>query len=342
MISHLKSQNIQYIKENIVDFRNLKHEKAWTLFGAEAFPYDIDRDKKSLPSLEEMTIKALSILSQNENGFFLMVEGSRIDFAAHDNDAIACITDFIAFDNAVGAAMEFALKDGNTTVIIMPDHGNSGFTIGEYNLEKYTTASLEELFGQVSKYKKSAEGIAQILKNEKSDNYKAIIKKYTDLEITDEEKNYLLDSINSRYINAHIAKIMNVRTHFGFTTFGHTGEDVFLAAYHPQGDLPIGMNTNIEINHYISDVLDLQTKLPELTAKIFAKHSEVFAGFETTIDKSGDFPVLIVKNNDNILEIPAHKSVAYLNGQLFDIGSVTVYIDINETFYLSEKLKEKI
>jgi alkaline phosphatase len=296
-----------------------------------------------VPSLEEMTKKALDILSQNENGFFLMVEGSKIDWAAHANDAIACITEFIAFDNAVGTAIEFAQKDSNTTVIIMPDHGNSGFSIGQYNLKKeYDKASLQKLFGHVSKYQKTAEGLVKILKNENPDNYKSIIKKYTELDITDEENNYLIDSINTREVHLYMSEIMNKRTHFGFTSFGHTGEEVFLAAYHPKGDIPIGMNTNIEMNHYLSDVLGLQIKLPELTGNIFAKHSDVFACFETTIDKSGEYPILIVKNKKNTLKIPAFKSIAYLNGKPFDIGSVTVYIDKNNTFYVSEKLKDNL
>ena len=375
---HFENQNIKYLKDNIFAFRNLKTEKAWALFGDKEQPFDLDRNKNSIPSLEEMTRKALDILSRNENGFFLMVEGSKIDWAAHANDATGCITEFIAFDNAVGAVMEFALKDGNTTVIIMPDHGTGGFSIGEYNLKGYDKASLEKLFGQVSKYKKTAEGLEKILLNENPEKFRTVIKKHTDIDITDEEyvkllnaKNYKAENyvkINeNQNMNVILVQIMNLRTHFGFSTYGHTGEEVFLAAYHPQGDIPIGMNTNIEINHYLSDVIGLQTKLPDLTGKIFAKHSEVFAGFETIkiddtdemnfnkifnnseqnskfiyIDKTKEFPSLIVKNNDNILEIPAFKSVAYLNGQRFDIGSVTVYIDKNDMFYLSEKLKKKI
>lgn len=351
IILHLKNKNIKYIKNSIDEFRKLKNEKAWVLFSDVAMPYDLDRNKIQTPSLKEMTEKALDILSQNENGFFLMIEGSMIDWAAHVNDAIGCITEFIDFDNAVGAVMEFAKKDKNTTVIILPDHGTGGFSTGRHDLRDYSRASLEKLFNQVSKYKKTAEGLEKILLIEKPENIRQIIKYYTDIDITDEEYKELLDSENyiienytkpekSRKMQTILIQIMNNRTYFGFSTGGHTGEDVFLAAYHPFGDIPTGLNTNIEINHYLSDVLELSTKLPELTDKIFAKHNKVFENYETTIDKSGVFPVLIVKNNQNILEIPAYKSIAYLNGQPFEIGSVTVYIDKTETFYLSKKLLE--
>lgn len=354
MKSHFIQNNIQYIEDDIVSFRKHESGKIWALFSKRELPYDLDRDTSRIPSLEEMTRKALHVLSQNENGFFLMVEGSKIDWAAHANDAVGCITEFIAFDNAVGVAIDFALKDGNTTVIVLPDHGNSGFTIGNYKLKEYDKASVDMLFGAISKYKKTAEGLEKILLNEKSENYKDIIKEYTDIEITDEELIELINSQSyfaenymevqgSNNMNEVLTKIMNERTYFGFTSGGHTGEEVFLAAYHPQGNIPLGMNTNMEINYYLSDVLGLDTKLPQLTEQVFAKHTDVFAGYKMQIDKSDpDFPVLIVKNKKKVLEIPAFKSIAYLNKKPFDIGSVTVYIDKDDTFYLPLWLINKI
>lgn len=142
---------------------------------------------------------------------------------------------------------------------------------------------------------------------------------------------------------AKLVEIMDERTYFGFTTGGHTGEEVFLAAYHPQGDVPIGMNTNMEITRYMADAVGLEKRLPDLTKEIFAKHTDVFAGFNYTIDRTNtDFPVLIVKNKKKTLKIPAFKSVAYLNKEKFDIGSVTVYIDKTDTFYLSSSLINKL
>ncbi|MCD8165628.1 MAG: hypothetical protein LUE93_05560 [Bacteroides sp.] len=103
------------------------------------------------------------------------------------------------------------------------------------------------------------------------------------------------------------------------------------------------MNTNIEINHYMADVSGLEKRLPQLTQEIFAKHTDVFAGMNYTIDKTDErFPVLVVKKGKKKLEIPAHKSVAYLNKKAFDIGSVVVYIDKTDTFYLPASLTEQL
>ncbi|RFA34234.1 hypothetical protein CAI16_12160 [Virgibacillus dokdonensis] len=72
--------------------------------------YDLDRDKTEEPSVAEMTSKALDILQKNDDGFFLMVEGGRIDHATHDNFPATTIQETIAFDKAIKEALDFAEK----------------------------------------------------------------------------------------------------------------------------------------------------------------------------------------------------------------------------------------
>lgn len=88
-------------------------------------------DNKNTPSIEEMTAKAIELLSANEKGFFLMVEGACIDKFSHDNimdGALLCTEEF---DKAVAAALEFAEKDGETLVVVTADHGTGGLTLDE-------------------------------------------------------------------------------------------------------------------------------------------------------------------------------------------------------------------
>lgn len=351
---HLANTNTTLLQDDISAFRSWKGtEKIWALFGDRAQPYDLDRDDAQVPSIAEMTEKAIERLSQNENGFFLMVEGSKVDWSAHGNDAVGCITEYLAFDRAVAKAMDFAIKNGETAVVILPDHGNSGFTTGRYDLKNYTRASLGKLFGTVSKYKKTSEGLEKILLKSKPEDIERLFKEYTDIDITENELKELLSSknykvgdytevSNSANMQSTIANIMNSRTYFGFTTGGHTGEEVFLAVYHPQGDIPVGVNTNVEINRYLSDAIGLKRPLPQITKELFAKHSDVFKGMKYVVDASQPMPVLTVKKGKNTLIIPAFKSVAYLNGKPFDLGSVTVYIDKNDTFYLPKNLVDKL
>lgn len=328
--------------------------KVWALFGDRALPYNIDRNPEKVPSIAEMTEKALEVLSQHENGFFLMVEGSQVDWAAHANDAATIINEYLAFDEAVGKVMEFAHADGNTAVIILSDHGNSGFTIGTNNCPGYDKLSIDQLFETVSGIKLSANAIESILVKTKPENIKSEFKKYTGIDITDEDMETLLSSKNyheSDYMKVgttnnmarNIVNILNSNMCFGFTTGGHTGEDVLLAAYHPQGDVPRGHLMNWQVNEYLQQVTGLETSLQGLSDEIFAKHTDLFNDEDATIDKTdAKFPVLNIKKGNNSLEIKAFTSVAKLNGEPFDIGSVVVYIDKNDTFYLPKSLRDKL
>ncbi|MBQ9913898.1 MAG: alkaline phosphatase [Clostridia bacterium] len=85
------------------------------------------------PTVEEMTSKAIELLSADEDGFFLMVEGACIDKHAHDNDMDNMTLSAVEFDKAVAAALDFAEKDGETLVIVTADHGTGGM---KYNAEK--------------------------------------------------------------------------------------------------------------------------------------------------------------------------------------------------------------
>ena len=79
--------------------------------------------------LVSSTKKAIEILSKNESGFFLMVEGSQIDWAAHGNKAGELLNEIADFDKAIGEALKFAEKDGNTLVIVTADHETGGFIV---------------------------------------------------------------------------------------------------------------------------------------------------------------------------------------------------------------------
>ena len=159
--AYLKGNGYGIFKNDIDGMRNYKGNNMWALFGDREMAYDIDRDPSQQPSLEEMTRKAIEKLSQNPNGFFLMVEGSKVDWAAHANDPVGMATDMLAFDRACGAALEFARQNGETAVVIVPDHGNSGISIGRADCKGYDKLSKDQLFHQLSLYKLTAEGFAK-------------------------------------------------------------------------------------------------------------------------------------------------------------------------------------
>lgn len=85
--------------------------------------------------LPQATEKAIVLLSSSKKGFFLMVEGSQIDWGAHKNDVGYVIEEMLDFDRAIGKALEFARKDKNTLVIVTADHETGGMSIVDGNLQ---------------------------------------------------------------------------------------------------------------------------------------------------------------------------------------------------------------
>ena len=91
------------------------------------------------PTIEEMTTKAIEILSADEDGFFLMVEGACIDKHSHDNDMENMMLSAEEFDKAVAAALAFAQADGETLVVVTADHGTGGMKEDGKGGYKYTS-----------------------------------------------------------------------------------------------------------------------------------------------------------------------------------------------------------
>lgn len=370
MEKELVANGYNVYRNDLQEMRADKGEKMWALYGDKEMAYDLDRDPNQQPSIEEMTRKAIEKLSKDPDGFFLMVEGSKVDWAAHGNDPVGMATDFLAFDRACGAALEFARKNGETAVVILPDHGNSGISLGRRSCKGYDKLSKDQLFHQFSLYKLTAEGFAKKVNSIPNSEVQQMFSQYAGFELTDEEMNALnnckdyknspipaeqrkTDDNSSMYsgnLTGLMAHIITSRTCFGFTTGGHTGEEVFLAAYHPQGTLPIGMNTNIEINEYLCNLFGLtHDNLEALTAENFVPHTQVFEGYDCQIIPAADekgSPSLVVKNKKNKkkqLSIAPFTNVVKVGKKAQEevrLHSVVVYVDKNNTFYVPKQLAD--
>lgn len=112
---------------------NSKSSKIAGLTAKEHNPYRKQGRGDMLPLSSE---KAINLLSKNNKGFFLMIEGSEIDFAGHANQAEFMIDEVLDFDKAIGKAIDFAAKDGHTLVVITADHETGGVTITGGNLKE--------------------------------------------------------------------------------------------------------------------------------------------------------------------------------------------------------------
>lgn len=225
-----------------------KDEQVLGLFAPAGLPKMIDRDDKT-PSLEEMTRSAIDRLEKDKDGFFLMVEGSQVDWAGHDNDIVGAMSEMADFEKAFEAAIEFAKKDKNTLVVATADHSTGGFSIGAEGIYNW--------FGEpIKAAKRTPDFMAEQIVN--GAGIEETLNAYIDLELTAKE----IDSVkaaakggNFTAIDNAIETIFDKRSHTGWTTGGHTGEDVPVYAYGPSSDQFAGQLDNTDHAKIIFDLL---------------------------------------------------------------------------------------
>jgi alkaline phosphatase len=125
LVDELKSNgyNLYYDFKELSESNN--SNKVFALLADDGLPKANKRDY----SLGELTSLALNNLSVNEKGFLLMIEGSQIDWAGHDEDVDYLLSEMDDFSSALQVAMDFAEKEGNTLVIVTSDHETGGMAI---------------------------------------------------------------------------------------------------------------------------------------------------------------------------------------------------------------------
>jgi len=133
LTNELKAKKYQ-IAYNLNDVKAIKSGKLAGLLYEDQNPGMPERGSM----LPDATKTAIDILANNKKGFFLMIEGSQIDWACHDNNSVQMIKEVLDFDQTIGHVLDFAKKDGNTLVIITADHETGGLSIlnGKFSSDK--------------------------------------------------------------------------------------------------------------------------------------------------------------------------------------------------------------
>lgn len=152
------------------------------LFSESDHNYELDREADQ-PHLAEMAQVAIDRLSRHPDGFVLQIEGARIDHAAHANDAGAIIYEQMAFDRALGVALDFAANRDDTLVITTTDHANANPGLTEY------TRTGRAGFLRLAEWKHSFEWMSrQLGKTERTpEDHRRIIAQATNIELDDDE-----------------------------------------------------------------------------------------------------------------------------------------------------------
>ena len=299
--------------------------KVWGAFNMSHMDAEIDRPiyNPEEPSLSEMTAKAIEVLSQNPRGFFLMVEGSQVDWAGHNNDPAWMVTDFIEFDNAVKVAVDFAKTNSDTLIIAFPDHNTGGMKIGQYNQQvDYTATKVGDLVDPIKGMEVTAESLVAEMNGDYSDaNMFAVIKTLWNIEASPEtlaEINDLAPSVGLAYAIARV--ISQNYTVLGWTTHGHNGEDVPVWVY-PHWDA-LGTIDNTDLAQACQYWGGLgPDSLDKLSEMLYVNVEEAFPG-EWTIDTTdAENPVLVVREH---FRLPISKDMLSVLGVDLYLGSLVV------------------
>ncbi len=243
-------------------------------------PYAIDR-KDGMPSIADYAAKAIELL-ENPKGFFIMIEGGKIDWAAHANDAAAMVQEVIDFDKVVQAAFKFYEKHPDETLIVITaDHETGGLAIGnnelgyESNLAllKKQKASLDALNNQLAKFfkennakKNYSEAVFELCYDffgiSKTDLTDAELRKleeaYRSYMIKKEDEKMTYSTSNP--IVAAWLEVFNTKAGVGWTTHAHTAIPVPVRAVGVGQELFNGFYDNTDIPKKIAKTANLTLK----------------------------------------------------------------------------------
>ena len=214
------------------------------LFNVDHMNYVVDNSRPENaasrePSLTDMAIAALDSLkhhSATDKGFFLMIEGSRIDMGAHNNDPVAHVHEILEYHETMAAVRKWVADNPNTLLISTSDHETGGFTVGS---QPDPDTFPEYLWRPevIERAKASTEVLTRKIFEYKGSDRKTFIKNEilgTELGITDATEEELTFLTNTdtlpTVIMPFLGHMISDRASLGWTTMGHTGVDVNLYA----------------------------------------------------------------------------------------------------------------
>jgi alkaline phosphatase len=253
LVHEAKQKGYEFVS-TAEEMKKAQGEKILGLFNPGNMLFELDRKGSQEPSLAEMTSKALDVIGKNRKGFFLMVEGGRIDHAAHHNDIAAVISDTLAFDEAVKVAYDFQKKNSDTLLVITADHETGGLVVLPYGQtgEEYLGMNFEAIAQVKSSHEKRNKELG---KDPTLEKIREVVKKYYAIDLRDEEvksiKENTLRKLDPRHfhydMDGSIAFILRLYHRIGWATDSHSATPLFLWGVGPGSEKIKGWRHNTDL-----------------------------------------------------------------------------------------------
>jgi alkaline phosphatase len=238
----------------------LKADRILGIYSNSHVPFMVDQVNdpelmRTVPTLAEMSRVAIDNLQGGPNGFLLQIEGAKIDHAAHADDLAGMIYDQIAFEDAVRVAVEFALQDGETLVVVTSDHGCGNPGLNGFGRDyDDSTPGLLLLNGMKSSYGPlvAAIGLAPTVAK-----VREVVEEKLGIELKESEAQELVDTLAGKspyagsifygYPQATLGVILGNHTKVTWTSTMHTSDHVLVTAVGPGSEDWGGLTQNISM-----------------------------------------------------------------------------------------------
>ncbi|KAJ3212197.1 hypothetical protein HDU67_003974 [Dinochytrium kinnereticum] len=237
------------------------------LLASDHMNYEIDRDPKLEPSLSEMALKALDLLkakSKGTPGFFIMIEGSRIDMAAHSNDPATHVREILEYNNAISVVQKWVQKTPGSVMISVSDHETGGMSVAKQLTEAYPDYKWNP--DALERVKNSSVVIAKALFEYPGDLGEfvtsTVLPNWMSVhDATDAEVSFLSKKGRSFFeYDSFVSKMLSDRAFIGWSTHGHSAVDVNLYSYGLHSEKLAGNHENTEIGTFMRNFLKVDLK----------------------------------------------------------------------------------
>ncbi|CAE6923351.1 Belongs to the alkaline phosphatase family [Vibrio sp. B1REV9] len=238
LVEEFQLQGYQYVSD-FDALPSLQTLPAIGLFADKAFPFALDENPNRL---EVMTNKALSLLQRQDVGFFVMIEGSQIDWCGHANDIACAMAEMDDFAKSIALAKAYVDAHPDTLLVVTADHSTGGLTIGANGKYKWNTDVIKGV-------RQTAWPLAMSLA--KANDMQKTWRESVDWALTEEQIQQLVTAKKSEEpavaLYRQVKAIINQQSYTGWTTKGHTAVDVQVFSYGKGADVFVGSQNNTDI-----------------------------------------------------------------------------------------------